>query len=136
MTKPIDNPFDFGPDKKNELRLFSDELLNKFKGKMVEIYIGDQASTLNFDDHSIPENCTIFGKLVDVLDRFIILECLYIDKKTGNVKTGNSVYVNAFQIRAMTELDTFGSLYDIFLNARDAHHIRKQLLATHGKTSK
>jgi hypothetical protein len=116
------NPFEmYGEDKKAELKLFSDELL-ALKGKYLELYIGDQCETMNYDEISVPQNSSIFGKLIDVLDRFIILQCLYV--KNGEVLTGNKIYINAFQIRAMTVLDGLGSLNDIFLNVKDAALVR------------
>lgn len=126
-----DNPFEAYSSQNGEnLKKISDELLNKYKGKILEIYIGDQIETLNFDDFSVPQNCSIFGRLVDVLDRFIIIDCFYIDKKTKSLKSGNHCYINAFQIRAFTEVNGSGSLADVFLHVNDAILVRKLLLRT------
>ena len=123
------NPFEmFGEaqkeEKKNEVRLFADELIS-LKGKHLELYIGDQCETMNYDEISVPQNSSIFGRLIDVLDRFIILQCLYV--KNNEIHMGNKIYINAFQIRAMTVLDGAGSLQDIFLNVKDANHVRNTL---------
>lgn len=131
---PVDNssnPFEmFGENKqegkKTELKQFSEELL-RLKGKYLELYIGDQCETMNYDEISVPQNCSIFGQLIDVFDRFLILNCLYV--KNGEVLTENKIYINAFQIRAMTILDGHGSLQDIFLNVKDANFIRKTMRA-------
>jgi hypothetical protein len=109
------------------LRRFTDELMNKFVGKMVEIYIGDQAETLDYADNSQHQNATIFGRIVEVMDRFVILDCLYVDKRTNEVAHGNLVYINLFQIRAMSEVNDTGSLDDIFLNSKDVSRVRKYL---------
>jgi hypothetical protein len=119
------NPFEaFAAHTNGELKKFSDELLTKMKGKLLEIYIGDQFETIEFDDYSQPQNCVVIGKLVDVLDRVIVLECYYVDKKTKELRKDNRVFLNSFQIRAMTELDGKGSLGDIFLSVNDAPKIR------------
>lgn len=129
MTKQVDN-FDLNSTTNggDNLRKFSDELLNKFMGKTIQIYIGDISETLNFDEISIPQNCCIFGKLIDVLDRFIIIDCFYIDQQTKTLKTGCEVYINTFQIRAMSEVNHKGSLNDIFLHINDIKTIRKLIL--------
>jgi hypothetical protein len=128
-TQP-DNPYDaYNSANGSELRKFSDELLTKFKGKVLEVYIGDQSETINYDDYSVPKNCSIFGKLIDVLDRFVIFDCYYIDPKTKILKTDNSVYINLFQIRAMTEVNGKGSLGDIFLSVDASKAVRKLILA-------
>lgn len=129
-NQPPDNPYEAynSSNGSDNLKKFSDELLQKFKGKVVELYIGDQAETLNFEDFSIPQNCSICGKLIEVLDRFIIIDCYYVDPRTKKLKMGNYVYINAFQIRAMTEINGAGSLGDIFLHVNDAKIVRKLLL--------
>jgi hypothetical protein len=126
MKKEQDTNFEpFGQGVvEEELKKFSDELLTKFKGKIVELYIGDQYESLEFEGYSMPQNCIIYGKIMDVLDRFIILDCFYVDNM-NEVRNNNIVYINAFQIRAMTELNAQGSLADIFLSTRDASKIRK-----------
>ncbi len=135
MSKPekpsIDNPFEMYNSSNgngDNLKKFSDELLTKYKGKVLEIYLGDVVETLNFNDFSVPQNCSIFGKLVDVLDRVIILDCYYIDQKTKQLKNNNRIYLNSFQIRAMTEVNGVGSLGDVFLHVNDAKMVRKLIL--------
>lgn len=122
------NPFEVFNSNGDNLKKISDELLTRYKGKVLEIYIGDQVETLNFDDFSVPQNCSLFGKLIDVLDRFIILDCYYIDHKTKQLKTGHNLYINTFQIRAFTEIDGNGSLADVFLHVKDAKLVRNLLL--------
>lgn len=125
-----DNPVEaFAAQQGEDYRKFSDELKDKFTGKIVEIYIGDQYETINFDECSVPQNCTIYGKLIEVLDRVIKIDCFYIDKITKEVKYGNIVYINSFQIRAMTEVNEQGSLSDIFLSIYDTAKIKKVALA-------
>lgn len=113
-------------------RKFSDELAEKFKGQMVELYIGDQYESLTFEDFSQQQNASIYGKLIDILDRFIILDCFYVDK-SGELHTGNMVYINTFQIRAMSAVNDNGSLNDIFLSAKDVAKVKKAMkLKGHG----
>lgn len=134
--KDIGNPFEvfnLPQNGNSELRKFSDELLTKFKGKILEIYIGDQSETINYDEVSVPKNCSIFGKLIDVLDRMVVLQCYYIDPISKQIKSDDCVYINSFQIRAMTEIDGSGSLGDIFLSVNAATKIRKLIKSGHIK---
>lgn len=133
MKTDPNNPYEvFSEQKNGHLKSFTDELM-KMKGEICELYIGDKGEEVKYDDYSVPYNCSVFGKIVDVLDRFIIIECLYLDKNTREVKTGNKIYLNSFQIRAFTLLDNKGTLQDIFMNCRDANTMRKMLLNMHGK---
>lgn len=119
------NPFEAFSGNGKGLKQISDVLTQYFIGKYLELYIGDQVETLEFTDHSVPENCVIYGKLIEVLDRFLVFDCFYVDKKDNNVKSGNIVFINFFQIRAMSELNGVGSLGDVFLSVNDAKRIQK-----------
>lgn len=110
------------------LRKFSDELISK-KGKIFQFYIGDQSENIEFTDYSIPQNSCIYGKIAEVLDRFVKLNCYYIDPVTKKLRSENAIWLNTFQIRAMSELDGNGSLSDVFLHSKDASKIRKLILA-------
>lgn len=125
------NPFEaFAAQNGNgngELKKFSDELLTKYKGKMLEIYIGDQCETINFEEYSVPQNCIIYGKLIDVLDRMLVLECYYVNE-AKQIQPSSVIYINSFQVRLMTELNERGTLNDIFLSAKSSEKVRKALL--------
>ena len=136
MKNDTGNPFEVfnvpDSEKKSEtLKSFTDELLN-MKGELLEFFIGETSENLEFSEYSIPNISSIFGKLVEVYDRFILVDCLYIDKITKKLCTGNRIFINSFQLRCLTRLES-GSLKDIFLNASDAAHVRKLLKQMHNK---
>jgi len=109
------------------LRKFSDVMLERCKNEIVEVYIGDQYETIEYEGFSQPQNATIFGRVIDILDRFIVLNCFYVDQATKEVKHDHVVFINSFQIRAMTIIDGKGSLDDIFLSTKDVSTIKKYL---------
>jgi hypothetical protein len=119
----------------NDLPKFTDELLG-LKDKIVEIYIGDQCETLNFEEFSTPKNCVIIGKIVEIFDRVVKLDCFYIDNKTGKLSNGNFIYLNQFQMRVMTVLDGRGALCDVFLDTKNSEKIRKTILSHPSSTKK
>jgi len=94
----------------------------------MEFYIGDESETQSWDDVSYPQFCVIYGRLLEVLDRFVIIDAFYIDARSGEIKSGNEIFLNAFQIRAMTELNGKGSLHDIFTSSKASDKIRKLIL--------
>jgi hypothetical protein len=108
------------------LRKFSDEL-QKYKGKILEFYIGDVSETINLEETSVPQNCVIYGELIEVLDRFLIIKCFHYDSAAKKLLHNNILYLNSFQIRAMSPLDGNGSLQDVFLGVSDAKRVRKLL---------
>lgn len=126
------NPFEmFGENNSPKpVKLFSDELIS-LKGKIIELYIGDESASYDFEEFSVRQNSSIFGELVEVLDRFIIIKCLFLDRN-NQLQFGNKIYINAFQIRAMCVLDGQGSLQDISLNVRDAKKVRELIKSFKG----
>jgi hypothetical protein len=112
----------------SELPKFTDDLL-ALKGKIVECYIGDQGESIEFNDFSIPVNCVIIGRLCEVMDRAIQLDCYFIDQRTGALTSGHLVWINSFQLRVMTELNGVGRLNDIFLNSKSSEKVRKAILS-------
>jgi len=121
------DPYQIFTDQKVELKSFSDALLSLKKSEaIVEFYIGDQSATMQYDDFSVPENSSIYGKIIDVLDSFVLLQCMYLEGD-GSLAVGNNVFINTSEIKAMTVLDTKGSLKDIFLSSRDAKAVRRIL---------
>jgi hypothetical protein len=108
------------------LKRISDIMLSKYKGKIMEFYIGDQSENQEFDQVSVPQNAIIYGKLIDVFDRFILVECFYA--RNGEIRSDHEVLINFFQIRVMTEVNGKGALHDIFLSSKSSDKVRKLLL--------
>jgi hypothetical protein len=132
---PLYAPQANGNGASDGLRKITD-VLKGMIGQYVELYIGDQWETVEMDDHSRPQNSTIFGKLVEILDRFIVIDCFYIHKRTGELSVGNLVFINSFQIRAFSAVDDGGSLDDIFLSSSHITKVKKAIAQHKAKGGK
>jgi hypothetical protein len=120
------NPF---ASNDGDLKKFSDELLG-MKGEIVEIFLGEKYQSLSYSDGDVDENSVIYAKVIDVLDRFVKVHCYYIDPITKDIKDDNIVYINTFQIRALTVCNGNGSIDDIFLSSRASKKVRKAILSS------
>jgi|ERR1022692_1047273 hypothetical protein len=127
VKKDETNPFEMFGGSNGDGKKFNEELVKNFKGKILEIYIGDQSETLNFSETSTPQNCVIIGRFIEIWDRFLVLDCFYIDKATKQLTSGNKTYINTFQIRVWNEINGVGSLNDVFLDINSAAKIKRLL---------
>lgn len=100
-------------------------LLPKLKSKLLEIFIGDEYEEIVLSDHVIKVNGVIYGKLEDIVDDFLVINCFYINKE-GELVDGNIVYINSWHVKAITEAKK-GSLNDVLLSASHSRKIRQLL---------
>lgn len=105
------------------------DVLDQMVGQYVELYIGEAYESIEYEDCSRPQISTIYGKVVECLDRFLVLDCFYVDQRTQEVKDNHRCYINAFQIRTFTTVDDGGSLDDIFLSAKHVSKVKKLIKA-------
>lgn len=96
-------------------------LLPKLKGKLLEISIGDEYEELIMSDHIKKVNGVIYGTLENIIEDFLVINCFFVTK-TGVLSDGNIVYLNSWNVKAFTEVNSTGSLNDVFLSST---HTRK-----------
>jgi len=77
------------------------------KGKMVEVFCGEQAKNLLFNDYEISQRSVIRGKIKDVIGDCLIIEC-----ERGGIK--NNAYVNGWQIQTIVPINNTLSMVDVF----------------------
>lgn len=99
-------------------------ILPLLQNKYVEVYIGDTYEELSFSDHSQMVNGVIYGKLLTVIGDFFVLDTFYVDKKDGEVKSGNIIFINSWHIAALSPVDDNGSMADALLSVSHINKIR------------
>lgn len=104
-------------------------LLPTLKGKLLEVSIGDEYEELVMADHVKKVNGVIYGVLQDITGDFFVLNCYHITKE-GQLSDGNIVYLNSWNIKAFTEVNSHGCLNDVFLSSSHTHKM-KVLLGIH-----
>lgn len=93
------------------------KILTYFQNKYMQIYLGEQYEEIQLDDHTYEIVSIIYGKLVDVISDFLVVDCFYVsaDKE---IKSGNIVFINSWQIKMMTAFDDKGTIDDILLSQK------------------
>lgn len=98
---------------------FAEMLVKALGGKLVEVYIGDSYEDINYDDCSTRYPAVLVGKVVTAYAECLVLNCVFVDQSTKNLKFGNIVCLNERAIRTITEVDDNGYIIDTFLSSRN-----------------
>ncbi len=101
------------------------ELICKvYKGRVVEIYVGDTFEDIKYDDSTQKYAAVLVGKVVAAYAECIVLNCAYMDSVSKEARIGNIVCLNERAIRTITEVDDTGILKDTFLSTRDSKIVK------------
>jgi hypothetical protein len=108
----------------NELNVERKATLGEFiyevyKDKFVEIYVGDLYEQISTEQVSTPYPAVFCGKIIAAYRECLILDGVYIDKKTRKQTLGNIMFINERAIRALCEVDGRGLLGDMFLKSSE-----------------
>lgn len=103
---------------------FAELIAKVYKGRVVEIYVGDTFEDVKYDDSTQKYAAVVVGKVVAAYAECIVLNCAYMDQTTKSMQFGNIVCLNERGIRTITEVDDNGILKDTFLSSRDAKIVK------------
>lgn len=92
---------------------FAEALAERLQDKLVEIYLGDSYEEVNYADNAKTTNSVLVGKVVEALGDCLVINARYANKQK-EIVFGNIIYVNAYNINAICELDGSGTLRDAF----------------------
>lgn len=101
-----------------------EKLLPRLRNKFLEITLGDEYEEIVLSDFTRKINGIIYGKLEDVIGDFLVLNCFYVNRE-GELCSGNMIYLNCWQVKAMTEVKTNGSLNDAMVGTEHINKIRR-----------
>lgn len=99
-------------------------LYTLFKGKFVEVYLGDAYEDISTEQVSTPYAAVFSGKIIAAYKECLVMEGSYIDRRTRTWKSGKQIFISERSIRGFCEIDGNGILDDIFLRSREATQIK------------
>lgn len=103
---------------------FAELIAKVWRGRIVEIYIGDTYEDINYEDSSTKYPAVLVGRVITAYAECIVLNCAYVDQQTKKMQFGNVVCLNERGIRTISEVDGSGLLKDTFLSSRDARIVK------------
>jgi hypothetical protein len=90
-----------------------------YKNKLVEIYMGDSYEDIQLEQISQSYPAVFCGKVVGAYKECLVLNTIFIHKKTHKIHTGKMLFINERGIRSLSEIDGNGTLADCFLRSRE-----------------
>ena len=94
-------------EQSNNAISFAEAILRRLKGKMVEVYSGDNAVTRQYSDSTVTMKEVIRGIVVDAEGELLVL-------KVASDTTENLAYVNAWNVRSIIEPKHGLSIIDMY----------------------
>lgn len=99
---------------------YAESIAELLYDKVVEIYLGDSYEEVTYADNSTSVHSALIGKVVSGSGDLLVINSIYIDAVTNEAKYGNMIYVNAYNIKAIVEIDGLGTYRDAIHSANDA----------------
>ena len=116
---------DLIPGSKKDGRSFAEFIAELFKGKFIEVYVGDAYEEVKFEQTSQQYPAVFCGKVVGAYKECLIISAAYIEK--GDRKTpklGNFMFISERAIRALNEVDGKGTIEDMFFRSKETLTIK------------
>lgn len=104
-------------------KTFSEFLSEVFKGRFIEIYLGDSYEDIKTEQISTSYPAVLCGKVVAAYRECLIINAAFVDN-SKKLQLGNLLFINERAIRALTEIDGSGILEETLLRSRESLDIK------------
>jgi hypothetical protein len=106
---------------------FAEFIAQLFKNKFIEIYLGDSYEQISTEQISTIYPAVFCGRVEGAYREVLVINGVYIDKRTKKMSLGNLVFINERSIRALNEVDDHGIMDDMFLRSGETLDIKNTL---------
>jgi len=105
-------------------KTFAEFIAEVFKGKFVEIYVGDSYEDISTEQVSMSYPATFCGKVISAYKECLVISCAFsgVNRPT---QMGKLLFISERAIRAMTEVDEKGVFEDTMLRSKDSLSVKK-----------
>ncbi len=104
-------------------KTFAEFLVEVFKDKFLEIYVGDSYEDVSTEQVSTAYPAVFCGKVVGAYRECLIINCAYV-APGRHLKMGNMMFINERAIRALNEIDGKGTLEEMMLRSKESIDIK------------
>jgi len=104
-------------------KTFAEFLVEIFKDKIIEVYVGDTYEDINTEQVSVSYPAVFCGKLIAAYRECLILNCAFTSGR--HLQFGNIMFINERAIRALNEIDGKGILKDMMLRSEESLDVKE-----------
>lgn len=108
-------------------KTFAEFLVEVFRDKFVEIYVGDSYEDVSVEQISTTYPAVFCGKVVAAYRECLVINCAYVNK-SKQVQLGNLMFISERAIRALNEIDGNGTLEEMMLRSKESLEIRERFI--------
>ena len=107
-------------------KTFAEFIAEIYKGKYIEIYMGDSYEQISTEQVSTDYPSVFCGKVVSAFKECLIINSVYI--KDDKMTLGNMLFINERGIRALNEVDGEGIMEDMFLRSKETLIVKNSFI--------
>lgn len=108
-------------------KTFAEFLVEVFRDKFVEIYVGDSYEDVSVEQISTTYPAVFCGKVVAAYRECLVINCAYVNR-SKQVQLGNLMFISERAIRALNEIDGNGTLEEMMLRSKESLEIRERFI--------
>ena len=105
---------------KDRQKTFAEFIATVFKGRFIEIYLGDSYEEVSTEQISTAYPAVFCGKVVGAYRECLILNSVFVSSITKKMEMGNLMFSSERAIRGLNEIDGNGILDDMFLRSKES----------------
>lgn len=106
-------------------KTFAEFIVEVYKDKLVEIYLGDSYENISTDQVSVSYPAVFCGKVIGAFKECLILDCSYHNLEKKSISFGHFLFINERSIRALSEANENSNMQGMFLRSSDIKSIIK-----------
>lgn len=108
-------------------KTFAEFLVEVFKDKFVEIYVGDSYEDVSTEQISTTYPAVFCGKVVTAYRECLVINCAFVTRNKI-LALGNLMFISERAIRALNEIDGNGTLEEMMLRSKESLEIRERFV--------
>lgn len=113
---------------KDRQKTFAEFIATIYKGKFIEIYLGDSYEEVSTEQISTSYPAVFCGKVVGAYRECLVLNSVYTNNSTKKLEIGNLLLISERAIRGLNEIDGNGVMEDMFLRSKESLDILEQFV--------
>lgn len=106
---------------------FAEFIVEVFKDKFIEIYVGDSYEDVSTEQISTTYPAVFCGKVVTAYRECLVINCAFVTRNK-TLALGNLMFISERAIRALNEIDGNGTLEEMMLRSKESLEIRERFI--------
>ncbi len=108
-------------------KTFAEFIVEVFKDKFVEIYVGDAYEDVSTEQISTTYPAVFCGKIIAAYRECLVINCAFVGDNR-HLQLGNLMFISERAIRALNEIDGNGTMEDMMLRSKESLDLKSYFI--------